>query len=156
MNWRAGGIVSEALRWVVLLALAVVFMYPLVWLVSASLKPRGEVFDNQLIPNTFSPGNYVEVWDQLPLLNWLGNSIFIALAGATLMTLASSAVAFGFAYFRFPGRGILFGLVLATMMLPGAVTLVPNYLIWKFFGFLGTNVPLWGGVRCSGRRSTSS
>jgi multiple sugar transport system permease protein len=55
-------------------------------------------------------------------------------------------VAFGFAYFRFPGRKFLFGLLLASMMLPGAVTLVPNYLIWKYLGFLGTNVPLWGAT----------
>ena len=53
-------------------------------------------------------------------------------------------MAFGFAYFKFPGRKLLFGLVLATMMLPGAVTLVPQYLIWKQLGLVGTNVPLWG------------
>lgn len=146
MRWQGRSRVGQVLRWVVMLALAVVFTYPLLWLVSASLKPRGEVFDNKLIPETLVPGNYVEVWNQLPLLNWLANSVFIAVAGATLMTLASSAVAFGFAYFRFPGRNILFALVLATMMLPGAVTLVPNYLIWKYLGFLGSNVPLWGGA----------
>ncbi len=144
--WRVRSGAFEVLRWAVLIALALLFMYPLLWLVSASFKPRGEVFDNKLIPETFTPGNYVEVWSQLPLINWLGNSIFIAVAGALLMTVASSAVAFGFAYFRFPGRNILFGLVLATMMLPGAVTLIPNYLIWKYLGFLGTNVPLWGSA----------
>jgi multiple sugar transport system permease protein len=53
-------------------------------------------------------------------------------------------VAFGFAQFNFPGRGLLFGLVLATMMLPGAVTMIPIYLIWKETGLLGTWVPLWG------------
>lgn len=130
--WRVRETIFEVLRWILLLALAVVFMYPLLWLVSASLKPRGEVFDNRLIPNTWVPENYIEVWNQLPLLNWLGNSIFIAVAGAVLTVISSSAVAFGFAYFRFPGRNILFGLVLATMMLPGAVTLIPNYLIWKY------------------------
>ena len=62
------------------------------------------------------------------------------------MTLSSSLVAFGFAYFRFPLRRLLFGLVLASMMLPGAVTLVPNYLIWDWLGWLGTNVPLWGAA----------
>ncbi len=144
--WRVREMIFEAMRWLLLLFLAVVFMYPLLWLVSASLKPRGEVFDNRLIPNTWAPENYVEVWNQLPLLAWLGNSIFIAVAGATLTVVSSSAVAFGFAYFRFPGKNILFGLVLATMMLPGAVTLIPNYLIWKYLGFLGTNVPLWGSA----------
>ncbi|SDL37834.1 carbohydrate ABC transporter permease [Tessaracoccus oleiagri] len=145
-GWRLREWLFEGIRWIILLALAALFMYPLLWLVSASLKPRGEVFDNRLIPKTFTPENYVEVWDRLPLLSWLGNSIFIAVAAALLMTLASSAVAFGFAYFRFPGKNILFGIVLATMMLPGAVTLIPNYLIWKYLGFLGTHVPLWGGA----------
>lgn len=144
--WRLRSRLFEALRWAILIALALMFIYPLLWLLSASFKPRGEVFDNKLIPKTFTPSNYLDVWDQLPLLSWLGNSIFIAFAGAILMTVASSAVAFGFAYFRFPGRNILFALVLATMMLPGAVTLIPNYLIWKYLGFLGSNVPLWGSA----------
>ncbi|MFC7464135.1 carbohydrate ABC transporter permease [Brachybacterium sp. GCM10030252] len=134
------------LRWALTLAIGALFLYPLLWLLSASLKPRGEVFDNRLIPHTWSPENYTEVWSQLPLASWFLNSVFIAVAGATLMTVSSSMVAFGFAYFRFPGRNVLFGLVLATMMLPGAVTLVPNYLIWKHLGFLGTSVPLWGGA----------
>ncbi len=138
--------IGQVLRWMMLAALAIAFIYPLAWLLSASLKPRGEVFDNRLIPQTLAPENYVEVWNQLPLLAWVGNSIFIAIAAATLVTLSSSMVAFGFAYFRFPGKNFLFGLLLASMMLPGAVTLVPNYLIWKTLGFLGTNVPLWGAT----------
>jgi multiple sugar transport system permease protein len=120
------------------------FLYPFVWLLAASLKPRGEVFDNALIPKTFMPENYVEVWNQLPLMSWMWNSIAIALLAATAVAVSSSIVAFGFAYFKFPGRGMLFGLVLATMMLPGAVTMIPIYLIWKETGFLGTWVPLWG------------
>jgi len=129
---------------VVLVAFAVLFLYPFAWLLAASLKPRGEVFDNKLIPETVQFSNYVQVWDELPLLSWLGTSLLIAILAAGFVALSSSAVAFGFAYFRFPGRKILFGLVLATMMLPGAVTLVPQYLIWQKLGLLGTNVPLWG------------
>ena len=138
--------IGQAVRWLLLILVSLAFMYPFAWLLAASLKPRGEVFDNRLIPETFSPHNYVEVWHQLPLLAWVGNSLLIAVLSATAMTLSSSLVAFGFAYFRFPLRKFLFGLVLASMMLPGAVTLVPNYLIWKWLGWLGTNVPLWGGA----------
>ncbi|WP_422116047.1 carbohydrate ABC transporter permease [Brachybacterium sp. UNK5269] len=138
--------IGTVLRWALTLAIGAMFLYPLLWLLAASLKPRGEVFDNRLIPNTWALENYAEVWTQLPLASWFLNSVFIAVAGATLMTLSSSMVAFGFAYFRFPGKKALFALVLATMMLPGAVTLVPNYLIWKYLGFLGTTVPLWGGA----------
>lgn len=136
---------GAAVRWALVLFFSALFLYPFAWLLAASLKPRGQVFDNRLIPKTFSPQNYSLVWHELPLGNWMLNSIFIALASAVLVTVSSSLVAFGFAYFRFPGRGALFSVLLATMMLPGAVTLVPNYLIWKNLGWLGTNVPLWGG-----------
>ena len=81
---------------------------------------------------------------QLPLLSWAANSIVIALLAAGLVVLSSALVAFGFAYFPFPGRKLLFGLVLATMMLPGAVTMVPQYLIWLNLGLVGTWVPLFG------------
>jgi multiple sugar transport system permease protein len=129
---------------VLLVGFSLLFLYPLVWLLAASFKPRGEVFDNRLIPETFTPQNYVEVWDQLPLLSWAVNSMIIALLAAGLVVLSSALVAFGFAYFQFPGRKILFGLVLATMMLPGAVTMVPQYLIWLNLGLVGTWIPLFG------------
>jgi multiple sugar transport system permease protein len=84
------------------------------------------------------------VWSQLPLLHWVFNSVAIALLAATAVSVSSSVVAFGFAYFRFPGRNILFAVLLGTMMLPASVTMIPTYLIWKETGFLGTWVPLFG------------
>src|SRR5829696_2986779 len=141
---RAKSTVVKVFIWALLIGFSAIFLYPFVWLLSASLKPRGQVFDNALIPETFMPQNYLKVWDELPLLNWIGTSLVIALLAAGFVAISSAAVAFGFAYFRFPGRKLLFGLVLATMMLPGAVTLVPQYLIWKNLGLLGTTVPLWG------------
>ena len=141
---RTSSRVGRIVRWTLLIIFTLVFMYPFAWLLAATFKPRGEVFDNRLIPNTFTPENYVQVWEQLPLLNWIGNSVFIALLSALLITLSSSLVAYGFAMFRFPFRNALFGLLLGSMMLPGAVTMIPVYLIWNRLGFLGTNVPLWG------------
>ena len=135
--------VRKVILWIVVLIFSLAFLYPFAWLLAASFKPRGEVFDNALIPKTFHPQNYAEVWDQLPLLSWVGNSLLIAILAAVTVTVSSSLVAWGFAYFKFPGRNILFGLVLTTMMLPGAVTLVPQYLIWNQVGLVGTNVPLW-------------
>lgn len=126
-----------------LCVLAVVFAYPFVWLVSASFKPRGEVFDNRLIPETFTWDNYVHVWQAAPLALWLWNTLLVTVLAATTVTLSSAMVAWGFAYFRFRGRGALFGVVLATMMLPGAVTMIPTFLIWNALGFVGTLVPLW-------------
>jgi multiple sugar transport system permease protein len=138
----------RVLRVVVLVALllaTVAFVYPLLWLLSASFKPRADVFDNRLIPSTFTLDNYVTVWQEAPLALWLGNTVVVTVLAAGLVTLSSALVAWGFAFFRFRGRGPLFGLVLATMMLPGAVTMIPTFLIWNQLGFVGTNVPLWAG-----------
>jgi len=142
--YRGRSLIGRVILWIVVGAFGVLFLYPFAWLLAASFKTRGEVFDNRLIPREIVFSNYAEVWHQLPLLSWLFNSVVIALLAAGLVALSSSVVAFGFAYFKFPGRGFLFGLVLATMMLPGAVTMVPQYLIWKYLGLLGTWVPLFG------------
>ena len=122
---------------------SVVFTYPFLWLISASFKPRTEVFDNALIPHHWRPANFADVWHYGPMLTWLANSAIVGIAAATTVTISSALVAFGFAYFRFPGRNVLFGLVLATMMLPQAVTMIPVYLIWNKVGLTGTQVPLW-------------
>lgn len=121
----------------------VLFLYPFVWLVSASLKPRAEVFDNRLLPQDVAPENYATMLQAAPVVTWLVNSVVVGVAAAVAVTLSSAFVAFGFAHFRFPFRGPLFGLVLATMMLPGAVTMVPTYLIWNDLGLASTQVPLW-------------
>lgn len=135
---------AARVAWLALLtAVTVVFLYPFVWLVSASLKPRSQVFDNRLLPTDVAWENYATVWDAAPMLQWLQNSVAVGLAAAAAVTVSSAVVAFGFAYFRFPGRDALFGLLLATMMLPGAVTMVPVFLLWDALGLVGTHVPLW-------------
>ncbi|HET9872882.1 MAG TPA: carbohydrate ABC transporter permease [Propionibacteriaceae bacterium] len=123
----------------------VVFIYPFIWLISASFKPRNEVFDNKLIPETFTFQNYLNVWQEAPMALWLANTVLVTVLAAATVAISSAMVAWGFSYFRFPLRGPLFGLVLATMMLPGAVTMVPTFLIWNSLGMVGTLTPLWAG-----------
>jgi multiple sugar transport system permease protein len=135
--------VGRVLVWLTASAVAFVMTYPFAWLVSASLKPQSQVFDNRLWPRSIRPGNYTEVWQEAPILRWLMNSVVVGLAAATAVTLSSAFIAFGFAYFRFRGRNALFGVVLATMMLPGAVTMIPTFLIWNSLGQVGTLTPLW-------------
>ena len=139
---------SSALRWLLyalLTAITIVFIYPFVWLVSASFKPRGEVFDNKLIPETFTFDNYLAVWQEAPMALWLANTMLVTVLATVTVTISSALVAWGFSYFRFRGRGVLFGVVLATMMLPGAVTMIPVYLIWDALGQVGSLTPLWAG-----------
>lgn len=138
-GWR------RALFLLALAAAAVIFTIPFIWLISASLRPREYVFTPGFLPLPFAPENYNEAWAAVPLVTWLGNSLLVGVVAAVAVTLSSAWVAFGFAYFRFPGRNVLFGLVLATMMLPFAVTMIPTYLIWNEVGLTDTQVPLWAG-----------
>jgi multiple sugar transport system permease protein len=135
--------VKRILSVLALVVAAAAFIYPLYWLVTASLKDRAHVFDNALVPDPVALANYVEVWQAVPLLLWIGNSLLVGLAAAVAASLSSAVVAYGFARFRFRGRNLTFGLVLATMMLPGAVTMVPVYLEWHAAGLATTQIPLW-------------
>jgi multiple sugar transport system permease protein len=142
--------IKQAIFILLLLGLSALFIYPLVWVISASLKPSSQVFDNRLIPETFSwaydrsenldnPG----VFGIAPVATWLWNSVWIGLVAALAVTFSSALVAFAFAYFRFPLRNFFFALVLATLMLPTMVTMIPRYLIWNELGLVNTQYPLW-------------
>jgi multiple sugar transport system permease protein len=139
---RRFGPIRTFLFVLLLIGISILAIYPFVWLLSASFKPQGDVFDNRLIPREWQ-WNYTGdptpvagdeslfALPDLPVLTWVWNSVWISLLAAVLVALSSALVAFAFAYFRFPGRGLLFALILATMMLPGAVTMIPVYLIWN-------------------------
>jgi multiple sugar transport system permease protein len=141
--------VKQAFFILLLLGLSLLFIYPLVWVISASLKPSSQVFDNRLIPETFvwaydwSKEEPRGVFAVAPVARWLWNSVWIGLLAAVAVTISSALVAFSFAYFRFPLRNVLFGLVLATMMLPNMVTMIPRYLIWNELHLVNTQFPLW-------------
>jgi multiple sugar transport system permease protein len=141
--WRPQNPIQTAIYLTLLLGCTVIFIYPFLWIVSASLKPRAYVFDNKLIPTHWHPYNYVQIWHAAPMLRWVWNSFYIATLAATTVTVSSALVAFGFAYFRFPLRNLLFGCVLGSMMLPTAVTMIPVYLIWHHIGLASSQYPLW-------------
>jgi multiple sugar transport system permease protein len=143
---RFGGWTSGRVAFLVLLFLATVaFLTPFVWLVSQSLKTQGEVFNAEWIPSPLMLQNYLTVFQLAPTAVWTFNSALVAVLGVVTVVFTSAFVAFGFAYFRFPGRDLIFGIVLATMLLPGVVTMIPSYLIWNTLGWTNTHVPLWAG-----------
>ena len=138
-------LVTRVFVYTALALLTIAFVYPFVWLVSASLKPRSDVFDNRLIPETLTFENYIEVWNAAPMAAWLFNTALVTILATVTVTISSALVAWGFARYHFKGRNFLFGLVLASMMIPGAATMIPVYLIWDSMGLVGTLVPLWAG-----------
>jgi multiple sugar transport system permease protein len=137
---------GQLLLLALLVFFSVVFTYPLLWLLSASLKSGGQVFSSTLLPDPVVWENYPRLFQMMPRFgNWILNSVIVSGLAALTVTLSSALVAFGFAYFRFPYRNALFAIVLATMMLPGAVTMIPTFVIWRELGFYNTLVPLWAG-----------
>ena len=90
--------------------------------------------------------NYRRVNDEVPFQRYVRVSLFLVLANIVLTLLASSLVAYAFARLSWPGRDFAFLLMLATMMIPGQVTMIPNFLIWKHLGAYDTLTPLWLGA----------
>jgi multiple sugar transport system permease protein len=86
--------------------------------------------------------NYADVWDLIKFPRLLTNTLILALVGTIGTVVSCTLVAYGFARFRFPGRGSLFTLLLATIFLPGAVTLIPTYALFNKLGWVGTWLPL--------------
>ncbi len=122
----------------------VLFMLPVVWLVGGSLKPVEQVFT---VPPTFFPrpllwSNYAEALAKFPFWVGLKNTMTIVVGVLVGRVLTASLVAYGFARLRFPGRGALFIIVLATMMIPYHVVLIPQYLIFRHLDWLNTVLPI--------------
>jgi multiple sugar transport system permease protein len=137
-------IIERTIFFILLIVCTIMFFAPFAWLITASLKTRSEVFNSELFPNPVAWENYINVWRMTPMLSWLKNSMLVGFLAAVTVTISSAMIAFGFSYFRFRWRDRLFGLVLATMMLPGVVTMIPTFLIWNQLGLVNTQVPLWG------------
>jgi ABC-type glycerol-3-phosphate transport system permease component len=132
------------LTYVLLIPLAVIFLAPLFWLISTSLKTDQQlgVWPPVWLPNPIVWDNYAKAWNAAPFALYTRNTLIITGFGLLGQLFSAAAVAYGFARLRFPGRDFLFVVVLATMMLPSVVTLIPTYILWERLGWLDTFVPL--------------
>ncbi len=137
---------AAAATHVVLIATATLFVIPFLWLVITSLKPLDQVFTIPLqwVPHPVSWHNYVDALTSpaFPFLRLLRNTLFYAGVSTIGVTFSSAIVAYAFARLEFWGRDVLFGITLATMMIPGIVTLIPTYILFRKFGWVGTYAPL--------------
>ncbi|MDZ4717410.1 MAG: carbohydrate ABC transporter permease [Roseiflexaceae bacterium] len=127
-----------------LLAGSITFILPFLWMLSTSLKPSQEVFTYppNLIPSRIVWQNYIDGWTILPFNTFLKNSLIVTIANVVGNLLSCSVVAFGFARLRARGREFLFVLVLATLMIPREVTIVPTFLLFSKTGLVNTLWPL--------------
>jgi multiple sugar transport system permease protein len=144
-RWESFG--GHAIVYVLLIAGATIFIAPFMWMVSASFQSMGDIFrwPPTWIPRNPSLDNYTRFFEGERIGRYFFNSAFVALAVTALQLFTSSLAAYTFAKRRFPGRDFLFMLALATMMIPGQVTLIPNYVILKHIPFFGGNDALGNG-----------
>lgn len=144
---RAGHWGGRALTYLVLLVVAVICGAPFVWMLSASLEPLGQIFSwpPHWIPSHPSLHNYTAfIGSGSDIGRWFINSAFIAITVTVLQTFLSALAAYAFAKRRFPGRDLIFYLFIGTMMFPGAILFIPNYIVLK-------HIPLFGGNNLLGQ-----
>ncbi len=130
----------------------ITFLTPTLWMVSSSLKASTEIFTHpiQWVPRQPEWENYVKIFELQPLRTFMVNTLIIVFFAVIGTVISSALVAYSFARIRWPGRDFWFGLLLATMMLPDVVTLVPRFLLFKNLAWLDTFWPLiaphWFGI----------
>lgn len=132
---------STGLLYGVLIIYALITFLPFVWALSASFKPLAEIAEGgiNLIPENFTLANYQQIFTQEPLFSrWLLNSAIVAILITLLNLLFNSMAGYALARIRFPGNEFWFFLILAALMIPGQITLLPKFLILKSFGWLNS------------------
>jgi len=143
---RRGGWLRQTGWHVVLSIMSLCFTIPLLWMLSSALKENQEIFTVpvQWLPAVFRWENFVSVlsYPGYPFLQFFSNSVFYAGSVTVATVLSCALVGYGFARLRFPGRDLLFGVTLATMMIPYVVTFIPTFLLFKQLGVLGGYIPL--------------
>ena len=147
-----------------LVAGGILMMVPFLWMISTSLKARSEVFATPpvLFPAHPRFENYSEMWNALPFADFFGNSVRLALLNTIGQLISCSMAAYAFAVLRFRFRGPLFGLLLATLIIPFQVVLVPNFILYRLLphpfstsgNWIGTQEPLWVGAFLGGAFGT--
>jgi oligogalacturonide transport system permease protein len=137
---------SQALRYVALLVVALVMLYPLLWLIGASFKSNSEIFSEVGVwPNRFEFAAYAKGWKtstEYTFATYFLNSFAIVIPRILVTVVSCVLVAYAFARFEFWGKKVLFSIMVGTMMLPLIILRLPQYLMFKELGWLDSYIPL--------------
>lgn len=129
----------------VIIVLGFAMLYPVIWLIMASFKEGNQIFsDPGLLPKTWTIQNYINGWGGIgivPFRTFFANSFIICAACIAANAVFCSLTAYAFARLRFIGRNFWFALMMLTLMLPGHVTTIPRYIIFRSFGWINTFMP---------------
>jgi alpha-1,4-digalacturonate transport system permease protein len=124
---------------------ALIMLFPIYWMFATAIRPRREVFGAlpRLLPSELVWSNLAEAWHRLPFLQWTINSLIIAVVAVVITVSINLLCGYAFAKFRFPGRNILFFIIISALMIPIQVILVPEFLIVSSMGLLNS---YWGVI----------
>jgi multiple sugar transport system permease protein len=140
--WRM--VLLRTVQYGLLCLLALFMLLPLLWMLSSSLKLRSQVFafPPQWIPDPLVWSNYGEAWTAYPFNRFMFNSLKVAILSVLGQLLICSMGGYGFARFQFPLKNVFFTLLIAVMLVPGIVNVVPLFILYKNLGWLDTHLPL--------------
>jgi len=136
-------LVGDVLAFALLTLGALCMTGPFVWMISTSLKPLAQQYDMRLIPETLTFENYPRLFEIIPIHRQLWNSFFIAAVSTFGQLLTCSMAGFIFAVVRFPFRNTIFVILLVTLMVPAQITVIPQFIVFRFLGLYGTQAPLY-------------
>ncbi len=143
---RNRGTLQRVILYAIMILVSLIFLLPILWMISTSLKPTSQLFSQQIewIPKTFTLDNYARLFsnEQTPVARWFLNSLIIATMSTVLTLVVASLAAYAYARMDFPGRRLIFGIMLMTLFVPGFMFIIPNFLTINFLHLINN----WGGV----------
>jgi multiple sugar transport system permease protein len=140
LSYRQRRVLSRAVIYAIMVLVAIIIIIPLIWMFSTSLKLKSQLFSQQIywIPKVITLQNYQRLLNDptIPIARWFANTLFVSSVSTVLILFIDSLAAYAYARLEFPGRNVLFTLLLATLFLPGVMFLVPNFLTVAELGML--------------------
>ena len=146
--------ILDILAYIILILGALTMLVPFLWMISISLREPAQQFSRNIIPDPVTLENYIDLFKDLPnqaFFYLTYNSFKLSFLAVVGQVLTCAMAAFVFAIVKFKGRDFLFALLLGTLMIPSQVSLIPNFIIFRYLGLIGTQWPLilpafWGGA----------
>jgi multiple sugar transport system permease protein len=144
---RRKSILSNLGYWLAFLPLGFVVIIPVAYIVSMAFTTQQNqlLYPVQWIPNPVTLENFIQIFNEptLPIVRWFGNSVLVATVGTVLVLVVSSLSGYAFARLQFPGRSAIFSTLIASLMIPGAVTLIPVFIMLRDLKLLDTYMAIW-------------
>lgn len=145
-NMKTGTMIRHLVTHLFILALGITMIYPVLWMIVSSFKPNNMIFsDPGLIPKAVTIENYISGWKGYggtTFGRFFANSLFMGAVAIAGNLISCTMAAYAFARLKFAGRSFWFAVMMTTLMLPGHVTIVPRYILFNTFGWVGTYLPI--------------